>query len=151
MGSWPKGAESASGHGVRSNFLTSTGRTSRKCRSHQSHMQTTLAQASTAWNVNLIFQLINMINQNKLPEPACRRAQAAEKGGTDPAGKEENQETPNLQTSVPLSLTGFNTLPSYLLLPQRMSPQCPGHSLEFRDCSELRHSPLQLAGAALQP
>lgn len=69
-------------------------RTRRKCGSHQNHTWTTLAQASTAWNINLIFQLINMIYKNELPEPDCRRVQAAEKGRTDPAVLEEmNQET----------------------------------------------------------
>lgn len=67
--------------------------TSRKCGSHQNHTQTTLAQASTAWNANLIFQLISVINKSKLPEPDCRRVQAAEKGGTDPVAAEMNQET----------------------------------------------------------
>lgn len=65
----------------------SMSRTSRRCGSHQNHTQTTPAQASTAWNINQILQLINMINKNKLPEPDCRMVQAAEKGGTDPAAK----------------------------------------------------------------
>lgn len=158
---------------------TSTSRTSRKCGSHQSHTRTTLAQASTAWNSNIIFQLINMINQNKLPGPDCRRVQAAEKGGTDSAAiEEENQESLNLQSSVPSvpdptrlvlyllaslqECMSFNTLPFHrqyslpfhLLPPQKMSPWSPdqqGHSLELRNCSELGHSPLQLARAALEP
>lgn len=68
-------------------------RTSRKYESHQNNTWTTLAQASTTWNVNLIIQLIQMINKNKLSEPDCRRVQAAEKGGTDPAVIEMNHET----------------------------------------------------------
>lgn len=99
MGSWPRAAQSAPGQ-VSYTESGATSTSSRKSVSHQNHTLTTLAQASTAWNVNLIFQLINMINKNELPEPDCRRVQAAESQGTDPAAAEEmNQETLNLQTS----------------------------------------------------
>lgn len=84
----PRAAQSAPGHGARSNFHEQNHK--KVWVPPEPHMDHT----SPSWNINLIFQLINMIYKNELPEPDCRRVQAAEKGGTDPAVLEEmNQET----------------------------------------------------------